>query len=180
MLNTLSVPSSRLVESQRHINVIRYPTIAQNYLRIVMASNLEPNKSRKNHRVAATHPLDSTLLPFFLSFLLLALAAGFLTFFGGRTTNGSNVELPANMATSWFQKQFALPARARGSYLITDTVVGALPEIRNYKIGLLNLFVQHTSCALSLNENVCWRLFWGRLVVQGRGADFVSKVGRGC
>jgi hypothetical protein len=55
---------------------------------------------------------------------------------------------------AWFQKQFTLPARARGSYLITDTVVSQLPEIRNYKIGLLNLFIQHTSCALSLNENV--------------------------
>jgi thiamine phosphate synthase YjbQ (UPF0047 family) len=28
-----------------------------------------------------------------------------------------------------------------------------LPEIKNYKTGLLNLFIQHTSCALSLNEN---------------------------
>ncbi len=53
----------------------------------------------------------------------------------------------------WFQKQFTLPSRARGSYLITDQVVKELPEIRSYKIGLLNLFVQHTSCALSLNEN---------------------------
>ncbi|GAB0146489.1 hypothetical protein EsHS_00006888 [Epichloe bromicola] len=54
---------------------------------------------------------------------------------------------------TWFQKQFTLPAKSRGSYLITDQVVGALPEIRNYKVGLLNLFMQHTSCALSLNEN---------------------------
>ncbi|KAH8702035.1 UPF0047 domain protein [Talaromyces proteolyticus] len=54
---------------------------------------------------------------------------------------------------SWFQKQFTLPSRARGSYLITDTVVKELPEIRNYKVGLLTLFIQHTSCALSLNEN---------------------------
>ena len=54
---------------------------------------------------------------------------------------------------AWFQKQFTLPAKSRGSYLITDQVVGALPEIRQYKVGLLNLFVQHTSCALSLNEN---------------------------
>ena len=53
----------------------------------------------------------------------------------------------------WFQKQFSLPARARGSYLITDTVLEQLPEIRGYKVGLLHLFVQHTSCALSLNEN---------------------------
>ncbi|KAK2595766.1 hypothetical protein QQS21_006592 [Conoideocrella luteorostrata] len=54
---------------------------------------------------------------------------------------------------TWFQKQLTLPAKSRGSYLITDQVVGALPEVRNYKVGLLNLFVQHTSCALSLNEN---------------------------
>jgi thiamine phosphate synthase YjbQ (UPF0047 family) len=53
----------------------------------------------------------------------------------------------------WFQKQFSLPARARGSYLITDTVLRELPELREYKVGLLHLFVQHTSCALSLNEN---------------------------
>ncbi|OBR13770.1 Upf0047 domain protein [Colletotrichum higginsianum IMI 349063] len=57
------------------------------------------------------------------------------------------------MTGSWFQKQFTLPARSRGSYLITDEVVGALPELKNYKVGILHLFVQHTSCALSLNEN---------------------------
>lgn len=54
---------------------------------------------------------------------------------------------------TWFQKQIALPAKSRGSYLITDQIVSALPEIQEYKVGLLNLFVQHTSCALSLNEN---------------------------
>jgi thiamine phosphate synthase YjbQ (UPF0047 family) len=54
---------------------------------------------------------------------------------------------------SWFQKNFTLPARSRGSYLITDLVLSEVPEIRDYKVGMLNLFVQHTSCALSLNEN---------------------------
>lgn len=60
---------------------------------------------------------------------------------------------PAPVQTMWFQKQFTLPARSRGSYLITDIVLRELPEIRQYKIGLLHLFIQHTSCALSLNEN---------------------------
>ncbi|EHK48900.1 hypothetical protein TRIATDRAFT_213429 [Trichoderma atroviride IMI 206040] len=63
---------------------------------------------------------------------------------------------PADSTTptmSWFQKQITLPAQSRGSYLITDQIVSALPEIKGYKVGLLNLFVQHTSCALSLNEN---------------------------
>lgn len=54
---------------------------------------------------------------------------------------------------AWFQKSFTMPSRARGSYLVTDEVVKALPEIKDYKVGLMNLFVQHTSCAISLNEN---------------------------
>lgn len=57
------------------------------------------------------------------------------------------------MPSGWFQKTFALPPSSRGSYLVTDHVVQNLPELKHYKVGLLNLFVQHTSCALSLNEN---------------------------
>ncbi|KAI3336408.1 hypothetical protein HD806DRAFT_473586 [Xylariaceae sp. AK1471] len=64
-----------------------------------------------------------------------------------------DVTPPPPPVTMWFQKQFTLAPRSRGSYLVTDEVIGALPEIRQYKVGLLNLFVQHTSCALSLNEN---------------------------
>jgi Uncharacterised protein family UPF0047 len=60
---------------------------------------------------------------------------------------------PASSTMSWFQKNITLPARSRGSYLITDEIVAALPELQSYRVGLLNLFVQHTSCALSLNEN---------------------------
>ncbi|KAI1267363.1 UPF0047-domain-containing protein [Xylariaceae sp. FL1019] len=55
--------------------------------------------------------------------------------------------------TMWFQKNFSLASRSRGSYLITDEVTQNLPEIKGYKVGILNLFIQHTSCALSLNEN---------------------------
>lgn len=55
--------------------------------------------------------------------------------------------------TMWTQKQFTLQPKSRGSYLITDQVTQAVPEIKDYKVGLLNLFIQHTSCALSLNEN---------------------------
>lgn len=54
---------------------------------------------------------------------------------------------------SWFQKTLALPPKSRGSYLITDHITKQLPEIKNYKVGILHLFVQHTSCALSMNEN---------------------------
>jgi len=70
------------------------------------------------------------------------------------TLNLRLLDLERKTATmSWVQKQFTLSSRSRGSYLITDEVTKAVPEIKDYKVGLLNLFVQHTSCALSLNEN---------------------------
>lgn len=60
---------------------------------------------------------------------------------------------PPAPTTMWFQKQLTLPAASRGSYLVTDRITSQLPEIAEYRVGLLHLFVQHTSCALSLNEN---------------------------
>ena len=49
------------------------------------------------------------------------------------------------------QIEFSLKARRRGFHLITDEVMALLPHLP--KIGLLNLFIQHTSCALSICEN---------------------------
>ena len=52
------------------------------------------------------------------------------------------------------QTFFTLSARRRGCYLITNEVTRALEkDLSTVKCGLLHLFVQHTSCALSLNEN---------------------------
>ncbi|KAF8437402.1 hypothetical protein BGX38DRAFT_1211636 [Terfezia claveryi] len=56
--------------------------------------------------------------------------------------------------TTWTQTTITLPSRSRGSYLITDEILTHLtPLISPLKIGLVHLFIQHTSCALSLNEN---------------------------
>ncbi|DAA75395.1 TPA_exp: hypothetical protein A8136_1792 [Trichophyton benhamiae CBS 112371] len=65
----------------------------------------------------------------------------------------STICTPAIPTMSWFQKRITLPSRSRGSYLVTDHIVSQIPEISSYKTGILHLFVQHTSCALSLNEN---------------------------
>lgn len=54
---------------------------------------------------------------------------------------------------SWFQKTITLPSKSRGCYLVTNDIVSALPELKQYKVGTVNLFLQHTSAALSLNEN---------------------------
>ncbi|USH02230.1 secondary thiamine-phosphate synthase enzyme YjbQ [Grimontia kaedaensis] len=53
----------------------------------------------------------------------------------------------------WTQKTISLRPRERGFHLITDEVVKQLPEIRSLDVGLVNLFIQHTSASLTLNEN---------------------------
>ena len=49
------------------------------------------------------------------------------------------------------QIDFSLKARRRGFHLITDEIMEHIPQLP--RIGLLNLFIQHTSCALSICEN---------------------------
>lgn len=49
------------------------------------------------------------------------------------------------------QTTFDLQPKRRGCHLITREIIEKLPTLP--KTGLLNLFVQHTSCALTINEN---------------------------
>ena len=53
----------------------------------------------------------------------------------------------------WIQKQIRLKPRQRGFHLVTDEILGQLPELRDVRIGLLHIFIQHTSASLTLNEN---------------------------
>lgn len=53
----------------------------------------------------------------------------------------------------WLQKEITLKSRSKGFHLITDEILRNIPEIRNIKIGLINLLLKHTSASLSLNEN---------------------------
>lgn len=53
----------------------------------------------------------------------------------------------------WYQQTITLKPRARGFHLITREVVEALPELGRYRVGLLHLFIQHTSASLAVNEN---------------------------
>lgn len=50
------------------------------------------------------------------------------------------------------QTEFSLAAKCRGCHLVTHEVLDYLPKPLP-KMGMLNLFVKHTSCALSINEN---------------------------
>lgn len=53
----------------------------------------------------------------------------------------------------WQQQRIQLKPRQRGFHLITHEIIQALPEIEQYQIGQLQLFIQHTSASLTINEN---------------------------
>jgi len=53
----------------------------------------------------------------------------------------------------WNQTEIVLAARPRGIHLITEEVRAALPNLREVGVGILHLFIQHTSASLSINEN---------------------------
>ena len=53
----------------------------------------------------------------------------------------------------WLQREIRFDARPRGFHLITREVVSALPELGALRVGLLHLFIRHTSASLTLNEN---------------------------
>ncbi len=52
-----------------------------------------------------------------------------------------------------FQASLRLKPYPRGFHLITNEVIKAIPEIQEVKTGQLQVFIQHTSASLSINEN---------------------------
>ena len=53
----------------------------------------------------------------------------------------------------WIQRSIELAAKPRGFHLVTSDILARLPEIGGVRIGLLHLFLQHTSASLTINEN---------------------------
>jgi secondary thiamine-phosphate synthase enzyme len=54
---------------------------------------------------------------------------------------------------TWIQKDLHLAPKSRGFHLVTDEVLGAIPELRQLRVGLLHVFIRHTSASISINEN---------------------------
>lgn len=52
-----------------------------------------------------------------------------------------------------FQASLQLPPKKRGFHLITSEVMQALPQVRELKAGICQVFIQHTSASLTINEN---------------------------
>lgn len=53
----------------------------------------------------------------------------------------------------WIRKQITLPPFRRGCHLITDLVLASLGELDDFRVGLLHVFILHTSASLAINEN---------------------------
>lgn len=51
------------------------------------------------------------------------------------------------------QKEIMLPSFPRGFHLITKYIERELPEIQSVEVGILQVFIKHTSAGLTLNEN---------------------------
>ena len=54
---------------------------------------------------------------------------------------------------AWFQRELRLAPRRRGFHLVTAEIEAALRDAPQLHVGLLHVFIQHTSASLSINEN---------------------------
>ena len=53
----------------------------------------------------------------------------------------------------WIQKTITLSAKSRGFHIITHDILENIPELKDLKTGILQLFIKHTSASLTINEN---------------------------
>ncbi len=53
----------------------------------------------------------------------------------------------------WHQQEIKLAARKRGIHLVTDEILSQLKQLPSVKIGILHLFIKHSSASLCINEN---------------------------
>ena len=53
----------------------------------------------------------------------------------------------------WYQKQISLPSYKRGFHIITHFIEESIEDIKKIDIGLLHVFIHHTSASLTINED---------------------------
>jgi secondary thiamine-phosphate synthase enzyme len=54
---------------------------------------------------------------------------------------------------AWLQREIQLPSFPKGCHPISRNILEALPELNNIPVGLLHIFIKHTSASLTINEN---------------------------
>ena len=53
----------------------------------------------------------------------------------------------------FYQKEIRLKPFSRGFHLVTREVLDNIPEISTINMGMLQVFIKHTSASLTINEN---------------------------
>ena len=53
----------------------------------------------------------------------------------------------------WIQKEIQLKPYSRGFHLVTNVILNRIPEIESIKIGMMHVFIKHSSASLTINEN---------------------------
>ncbi len=53
----------------------------------------------------------------------------------------------------WIQKEIQLKPYSRGFHLVTNVILNRIPEIENIRIGIMHIFIKHSSASLTINEN---------------------------
>ncbi|MBB1526651.1 YjbQ family protein [Pectobacterium carotovorum subsp. carotovorum] len=53
----------------------------------------------------------------------------------------------------WTQYEICLKPKSRGFHLVTDEILAQITALRQIKVGLMQVFIKHTSAALTINEN---------------------------
>lgn len=53
----------------------------------------------------------------------------------------------------WIQKELQLKPRSRGFHLVTNEILNQIPELHDINIGMMSIFIKHTSASLTINEN---------------------------
>ncbi|MBA0166814.1 secondary thiamine-phosphate synthase enzyme YjbQ [Pectobacterium sp. CFBP8739] len=53
----------------------------------------------------------------------------------------------------WTQYEIRLKPKSRGFHLVTDEILAQVTGLRQINVGLMQVFIKHTSAALTINEN---------------------------
>ena len=72
-----------------------------------------------------------------------------------RDSNNYNIDDNSKFITGvnvWFQKEIKV-TKNRGCHIITNEILSVLPDLSKIKVGMLNLFIQHTSAGITINES---------------------------
>ncbi len=54
---------------------------------------------------------------------------------------------------NWLQREIQLPSFPKGCHPISRAIIEAMPELAQVEVGLMHIFLKHTSASLSINEN---------------------------